>query len=350
MLTRGKYMGEILDGLGQLSFVLETRGKLKLFDINTYCEDFTKDLMNIIYGYKLENLNKEHLNEPGLDLGDEFEGIGVQVTTEKTSKKINHTLSKITADQRKKYDKFLIVILGKKQDKYNSIDSALADELKFSEKNIIDINDLEKDILSLSEIKIKEVYEFLDTALIKVYGELGFDSTPSGEDTSLLSSVEAVPDSIFVNCNKIAMMQKEKYKAEMDPDEMRDANEGARKLFEILKGLPRITREFYYVAASRAYWDGNSNVFEVRDEIIKRIIKIPEKRYYEEISILKEACIISYDKEDDFHFVISLDGYSNDGGCLYYIIEAANHYDLSLKEILVELKFSLLAADTEEVQ
>ncbi|EJQ11754.1 hypothetical protein IE3_03215 [Bacillus cereus BAG3X2-1] len=350
MLTRGKLIAEILDGLAQLSFALDTRGKLGLYDINMHCENFTRDLLNEIYGYGLINLNDERLNEPGLDLGSEAKGIGVQVTTVKTTEKVNSTLRKITADQKSKYNKFLIVILGKKQRSYSSIDEVLADELNFSEENIIDINDLEKAIVSLSVEGIKKVYEFLDSQLIKMYGELGFDSTPSGEDTSLLSSVETVPETTFVNCNKIALVQKEKHNSKMDPVQMQEVNEASRNLFEQLKRLPRITREFYYVVVSRSEWDKVSYSYYARDEIIKRVIRIPENRYYEEISLLQEVHILNLTEKDDYFKHLRLDGHSKVADCLYYILEASNHYDLSLKEILVELKFSLLAADTEEVQ
>ncbi len=72
MLTRGKLLGDIMEGLGQLNFVLQTRNRLGLYDLNKCCEDFIKDLLNLIYGYNLSNLNETRSNEPGLDLGDEF--------------------------------------------------------------------------------------------------------------------------------------------------------------------------------------------------------------------------------------------------------------------------------------
>lgn len=40
ILSRANQVSGIIDGLGQLSLVLETRGKLGLFDLNRYCEDF----------------------------------------------------------------------------------------------------------------------------------------------------------------------------------------------------------------------------------------------------------------------------------------------------------------------
>lgn len=348
MLTRGKLIAEILDGLGQLNFALDARGKLGLYNINTYCEDFTKELMNLVYDYNLSNLNADRLNEPGLDLGDEVKRIGVQVTTVKTSEKINHTLSRITAEQKEKYDKFLIMILGKKQRKYSAIDEELAQELCFSEDNILDINDLEKGILSLPVEKIKEVYDFLSISLIKVYGELGFDSTPSGESASLLDRVEAIPEYAFLNCNKIQQTQKERYNEMFSQVEMGNINYSCKELFKALKRLPRVTREFFYVVAYRAEEVGLYYDLIARDEIIKRLIKIDQNRYYEEISILEEADLLVRYEEEAYHYILKITGICKENLCLYHILDTSKHLNLSLKDIIVDLNFQLLAADIEE--
>jgi hypothetical protein len=47
----------------------------------------------------LVNLNENRSNAPGLDLGDEANGIAFQVTAERTSAKVNETLAKLTAAQ-----------------------------------------------------------------------------------------------------------------------------------------------------------------------------------------------------------------------------------------------------------
>ena len=59
MLTRGKLFAEIIDSLAQFMFVLDTRGKMGMFDINKYCEDFAKELLNLTYDYNLKNLNQK---------------------------------------------------------------------------------------------------------------------------------------------------------------------------------------------------------------------------------------------------------------------------------------------------
>ena len=62
------------------------------------------EVLNRIYGWKLENLNHVEKNFPGIDLGDWERGIGVQVTVEKTSSKINNTIAKIVKNEV--YNKF----------------------------------------------------------------------------------------------------------------------------------------------------------------------------------------------------------------------------------------------------
>ena len=68
-----------------------------LYDLNRYLEDFFKDILNIVYGYKLVNLNEERSNNPGLDLGDEAVKVAFQVTSTKSSDKVNTTLEKAAA-------------------------------------------------------------------------------------------------------------------------------------------------------------------------------------------------------------------------------------------------------------
>ena len=54
---------------------------------NFYCE-----LLNILKGYQLQNMNLVKPNYPAIDLGDAGEGLGVQVTSSATRKKVQDTL------------------------------------------------------------------------------------------------------------------------------------------------------------------------------------------------------------------------------------------------------------------
>lgn len=50
-------------------------------DINRISEGFIRNIINIVYGYSCKDLNSVRLNYPGIDLGDDAAGIGIQVTS-----------------------------------------------------------------------------------------------------------------------------------------------------------------------------------------------------------------------------------------------------------------------------
>ncbi|MEK2099206.1 SMEK domain-containing protein [Vibrio parahaemolyticus] len=93
MITRGYYIGQIIDELSSISEKVKNRGKLGLTDIHVHLEDFYRDILNITLGLNLENLNKERTNSPGLDLGDEVEGIAFQVTGTKSIRLLKRQLT-----------------------------------------------------------------------------------------------------------------------------------------------------------------------------------------------------------------------------------------------------------------
>lgn len=51
------------------------------------------DLLNLTYDYELENLNREKMNYPGIDLGDRYNRVAVQITSESDREKIEKTIS-----------------------------------------------------------------------------------------------------------------------------------------------------------------------------------------------------------------------------------------------------------------
>ena len=61
---------------------LSSRGPTSL---STYLENFTAQLMEVFYGYKFFNLNYHQHNVAGIDLLDESQKHGVQVTIERNN-------------------------------------------------------------------------------------------------------------------------------------------------------------------------------------------------------------------------------------------------------------------------
>ena len=57
MISRGHFIGEIIDLLGDISSQVTNRCSVGLFDLNRLIEDVFKDLLNIILEKNLINLN-----------------------------------------------------------------------------------------------------------------------------------------------------------------------------------------------------------------------------------------------------------------------------------------------------
>lgn len=343
MLTRGKVLGEILDGLSQLSFTLQTRGKFGLFDLNRYCEDFAKYLLNLIYEYELNNLNDVRLNEPGIDLGDKTNRIAFQITTNKTSAKVKETLEKITDEHKNDYNKFKIFILGTKQSSY-TIPESLKNSMNFDEsEDILDFQDIESKILSLSIEKIKQVYEFLEDNLIRLYSDLGVDETPDRESTSILSSLEINPAYTFSNFELLYRYIENEAERAITEKEKEIFNKAFKEFVNVLSSLPKITREFFYALFYKA---GDADLygnFELDDEMMRRFLHIDEHRYNQELRILVDKQLINYEEEETYHHTITIAGSAAKEFVLHYIKKVAeNEEGIDLKEILVDLKFSLL--------
>src|SRR4051794_38151208 len=112
MLTRGYFIGEIVDALSDVASQVSTRGRLGLTDLNKHAEDFFKTILNYLFSYSLENLNDDRSNAPGLDLGDEANGVAFQITAERTSAKVNDTLAKLTAGQIATYPRIRVLMIA----------------------------------------------------------------------------------------------------------------------------------------------------------------------------------------------------------------------------------------------
>ncbi|MCD8020664.1 MAG: SMEK domain-containing protein [Clostridiales bacterium] len=153
------YIGERLDHL--CSYV-KFCGDNNLQDINIIAEGFLRDLLNIMYEYNCEDMNKRKKNFPGIDLGNEARGIGIQVTSTCSSKKVidtyriifdkrNAVAGKLVADMFSNRVIFVCISMDKKinfkkktLEKINTISHG-----RFKEEDIITFNDLFSDIEGL---------------------------------------------------------------------------------------------------------------------------------------------------------------------------------------------------------
>jgi len=134
---------------------------LNLYDANIFSEHSICELLNCIYEYKLHNINAVQKNFPAIDLGDKYNRISFQVTSTKSSKKIQSTIDKFIGNKLyNDYDELFILILGKKQSNYPEF--KVTNEFTFNKhKNIIDFRDLLSSINFLPTLKIKKISKIL---------------------------------------------------------------------------------------------------------------------------------------------------------------------------------------------
>lgn len=75
MIESGKLFEGIVEMLNNFRSEVQTFSALGLLNITKHSENFMKRVLNLTYGYELENLNKGKANYPGIDLGDTGESV-----------------------------------------------------------------------------------------------------------------------------------------------------------------------------------------------------------------------------------------------------------------------------------
>ena len=167
MYKREELIKSISDNLAILETSIRNRNINKLYDINELSENFMAEFLNIIYSYKLTNVNEIKDNQAAIDLGDKINKIAFQVTSTNTTKKIQHTINGFVKDDNltKKYDSLQVFIISKKQKQvYGTIDKK---GIKFDKKDVLDFSDIIKEIKksTLALTKLQSAKDFLDSEL-----------------------------------------------------------------------------------------------------------------------------------------------------------------------------------------
>ncbi|WP_407364066.1 SMEK domain-containing protein (plasmid) [Pseudomonas luteola] len=263
MITSGYLIGQIIDEFSTLGEQAKLRNRLGLSDLSVFTENFFRDLLNIIEDLDLINTNEDRSNEPGIDLGDEIRKIAFQITTTKTSEKVNNTLKKITADQRKKYNRFIVLIIGDKQKQYPSVTEALNSRVASGidasinfdpEKDIIDLTDLARKVVGLPLPKIQRVNRLVQDQMAQVKIDLQIPDKDGNYETSGYRLWEPLPEPKLGDGNKFAVWDALHGGPNNTPseDDVRSIKRSIEELSRRLHKLPRITREFYAVLHERA--------------------------------------------------------------------------------------------------
>jgi len=160
-----KYIEDIVRNLSFITTTIKRFNKLNLYDLNIHSEDFFCSLLNIVYNLNLTNLNIKDKNTPSIDLGDIDKKICYQITSTNDSSKIKKTISKF--EKYNLYNNFneLFILLLKNKKNYTTT-FVINGKYKFSNQNIMDIDDLILKIKSKSIHEIEQISQFIKENLI----------------------------------------------------------------------------------------------------------------------------------------------------------------------------------------
>lgn len=338
MLSRGYFIGEIVDALSEVSAQASTRGRLGLTDLHKHAENFFMTILNLAYSYSLSNLNEERSNAPGLDLGDPTNGVAFQITTERTSQKVNHTLGKLTSEQIKAYPKVRILMIGGKQSTY-SLDKELCEEVSFTEADIWDTDVLGKRCMDLPIDVLQSIYNHIRAEIARVRIDLEIPDAEGNFPTNIADYTEAIA--------KPRMSDLTKFNAYLGVDGDREPIETTRAALEALSknlaALPRITREFLAVMIERRETEdrpGRRGDIEINADKLERISRYPD--FEGELRVLSSYGFVHLDEPtesgESHYWQIRFPG--TPGDYELFILDYIEKHDIALNGPLVSLDFT----------
>lgn len=340
MLTRGYFIGEIVDSLSDVAGQVSTRGRLGLTDLNKHAEDFFKTILNQLYGYSLRNLNEGRSNEPGLDLGDKTNGVAFQVTAERTSKKVNETLAKLSDQQIADYPDIRVLMIAGKQSSY-TLDEVAATRVGFSVDDIWDVDVLCKRCMDLPIDVLQTLYNYVRAELAHVKIDLEIPDETGKYPTNIADYIEAIAKPTMSDFVKFNAYLEESGMREALPDTVERFVELSRELAK----LPRITREFLTFMIERREEQGRHGLgwidrIEINADKLQRLSRYPETEG--ELRVLQSYDFISPDEPTDqgesWHWRVALPGCPTDVAMLF--LEFANANEIPLARPIMSLDFT----------
>jgi hypothetical protein len=165
VFNKGDYLRTIAAGLAGVERTCELQGILKLFDDHVLAEQFFCRMLNSAYQLRLQHMEQIQANHPAIDLGDAQNRVAYQVTADKSSEKVQHTLDKfVEKGFEKQFDRLRILIIGNRQSAYKSV--TIPAQLRFDcDEDIIGIPEFTKYIGTLNTSRLRELSEIMDEEL-----------------------------------------------------------------------------------------------------------------------------------------------------------------------------------------
>lgn len=154
MNVREHHIKNIIEILSNLRTKIELNASLSLYDLHKRAENFYRDLLNLVYGLKLENLDSEIKNAAFIDLIDRESKIAIQVTSRNDSEKIKQSIVGFYGN-RENLDYELKIVLISKSAKDYSADFTFEGKHKFDHQK--DVIDIERLLITINDKKTDEI-------------------------------------------------------------------------------------------------------------------------------------------------------------------------------------------------
>jgi hypothetical protein len=164
-MRRTTYFNYIEEKLGTLAYRINAKGRLNILDLHNHSENFYAELLSVVFGWELKNMNAFKQNVEAIDLVDHKNKMVIQVSATNTKVKLESSLSKKLLSKYPTYT-FKFVLISRE-----SID-LVKDTFKnphgiiFNPKaDILDNKAVLNCILSATIDKQKEIYQLVQKEL-----------------------------------------------------------------------------------------------------------------------------------------------------------------------------------------
>ncbi|MCE4540770.1 SMEK domain-containing protein [Pelomonas sp. P7] len=187
-IEKARLYQNVVMKLSVLRYMVKSQSKAGKTDLNRDCESFFRDVLNLVYGYSLVNLNDDELNHAAIDLADDSRRLCIQVTATSAVGKLQETMQKfVKHGHDTKYDRLVFLMLAdKKNYQPRSFEEFKGKSFFDCKKDVWDIDDVLSQAEKGTVDELKALSDYLDAQLPSI--------TRAIAPTSLLAQAEQVVD------------------------------------------------------------------------------------------------------------------------------------------------------------
>jgi hypothetical protein len=323
---------DILLNLSVLRYIFKSRSKRGRYDLNKQAENFFRDILNLVDGLDLVNLNEKLSNAPAVDLGDRGNRICVQVTAERESGKIHDTIDGFIKHKLyNQYDRLVILIITEKRNYTTDFDTK--SKFNFSkEDDIWDIDDLLEKIEMLDLNRAAELKNYLSKELAPIVAAFA-------EPSSLLAKAEARIDTPPKTAEKFLSFLGFNPRDEYWDSELKSINDFYKKL----SCLSKKQREFFSIIVSRGEVKQSFGTSRIRifPSELENFLRLPREDSLNYFRVLESVGLANYD-EDESTQQIEIYFNTNSGNDLFVTLKEFLGSDEIINKLLVDGDFTVL--------